>query len=351
MIKYNLLKRLVERGYVSMRKISMVLICGLFCFLSAGCSKGEFLEAAANSGNDAYTEVLMEVGSEKPLEAVLTMPKTPGNPPVVVMVQGSGPSDKDETIEANKPFADIAHGLALQGIASLRYDKRTYTYPTDFSKTYTIDDEVLNDAKNAITLVENDKNLGDIFVLGHSLGGMMAPKIAQENPKVSGLILMAGSPRNLTDIMYDQNVEAVGQAKLPEEKAQETLQEVKTLLDEVKALRQGDTGTYLGIPAEYWVSLNEIDTPAIASGLNIPMLIQQGDADFQVSVAKDYNAWEQVLAGKSNVVFKLYKNLNHLFMESNGKKDISEYQIKSTVSPQVIEDIVLFIKENKTTKE
>lgn len=90
-------------------------------------------------------------------------------------------------------------------------------------------------------------------------------------------------------------------------------------------------------------SLNKINTPEISKSLTIPILILQGKADFQVSPDIDYKAWQDILAGKSNVTFKLYDNLNHLFMQTNGKKDITEYSIKGTVDKQIITDIATWI--------
>ena len=100
------------------------------------------------------------------------------------------------------------------------------------------------------------------------------------------------------------------------------------------------------MPAAYWLSLNEIDTESIAKSLSIPILIQQGSADFQVYADKDYPLWQQVLAGKDNVQFRLYAGLNHLFMPNNGKQDTTEYDIKGHVEQKVIDDIAAFIRQH-----
>ncbi len=315
--------------------------------LCAGCGKGDFYGAAAKGAGGVYDEVIIQVGGDrKPLEAVLTLPRGSGTASVVVLVQGSGPSDRDETIGENKPFADIAQGLAQRGIASLRFDKRTFIYPEDFAEEATIESETLDDVSSAISLMKSEKSVGDIFVLGHSLGGMMAPKIAQDNPDVKGIIMLAGSPRSLADIIYDQNVEVVDKSDVADVIKKVSLEQVREEADKAKAAQPGDTQTYFGMPGEYWASLNAIDTPEIAKSLRIPMLVLQGGADFQVYPDKDFAAWQELLSGRQNATLKLYDNLNHLFMESNGKRDISEYDKKSSVSPEVISDIADFVKAN-----
>ena len=93
------------------------------------------------------------VGTYK-LPGTLTIPKGKGPFPAVVLVQGSGPNDRDETVGANHPFADIAEGLSSRGIVALRYDKRSYAYRDLDSKKATVDDEILQDAIAAVRLLQ-----------------------------------------------------------------------------------------------------------------------------------------------------------------------------------------------------
>ncbi|MDI6863441.1 MAG: DUF3887 domain-containing protein, partial [Pseudothermotoga sp.] len=127
-------------------------------------------------------ECTVEDGRWK-LPAILTLPEGEGPFPAVVLVHGSGPNDRDETIGPNKPFKDIAWGLASRGIAVLRYDKRTKVYPEECARmvdTFTINDETVDDAVNALNLLKKFEKIDEkaIFVLGHSLGATMAPRIA-----------------------------------------------------------------------------------------------------------------------------------------------------------------------------
>ncbi|MDE7298185.1 MAG: alpha/beta fold hydrolase [Lachnospiraceae bacterium] len=311
---------------------------------------------------ERYTEYEVSVGDgAHPLDGLLTLPNGVEKPPVVLLVHGSGQSDKDEMIGAagNAPFADIAHGLAEQGIATLRYNKRYYQYPELVTDDVTIRDEVLDDAAAAIGLLADLEAVDGnrIYVLGHSLGGMLAPCIVQENPQAAGLISMAGSPRGLWEIVYDQNITAMEAAQLGEAEREALAELVRQEYDRVLALVAGvQTGeldkddpalaeALFGVCGYYWASLAEIDTAAIARELTAPMLILQGSADFQVYPDRDYAAWQTILEGKENVSFRLFEGLNHLFMPSNGAMDITEYDQESHVSEEAIQAIAEWIGE------
>src|SRR5581483_16663 len=126
----------------------------------------------------------------------------------VVLVHGSGPNDRDETIGPNKPFRDLAWGLAERGIAVLRYDKRTRVYPGKMAgnPTMTVREETTADAALAVALLRHHDRIDpkNVFVLGHSLGGTLAPRIAADDPLLAGVIIMAGSTRPLLDVAREQ---------------------------------------------------------------------------------------------------------------------------------------------------
>ncbi|MDF2845259.1 MAG: hypothetical protein K0R00_3685, partial [Herbinix sp.] len=92
-----------------------------------------------------------------------------------------------------------------------------------------------------------------------------------------------------------------------------------------------------------WYSLNQLNSGEVAKSLEIPMLFLQGSADFQVNIDKDFMEWKEILKNKTNCTFKEYNNLNHLFMNSNGKSDITEYDIAGKFDGTVIKDIADWI--------
>lgn len=298
-----------------------------------------------------WKEVAVTVG-EKNLPGMLTLPKGVKKPPVVLLIQGSGASDMNESvgIAPNRPFEDIAHGLAEQGIATLRYNKRTYQYPS--AGIDTVEDEILNDATAAVKMLSKDKRIDNkrIYLLGHSLGGILAPKITADNPNIKGFISMAGTLRSLQAVMKDQNEAIINaQVTLTEEQKKASLAQSEAEVNKTLTLKDDDTGVILGAPANYWRSLNAIDSKAIVKKLKVPMLILQGANDFQVYADKDYKLWKTTLKGRKNVTFKLYPGLSHLFManqdSANGAPDITVYNAPNHVKAQVIKDIAVWVKK------
>lgn len=314
-------------------------------------------ESAVNTiENDVLKEIAIKVGAtDYKMDGILTLPKSTEKPPVVILIQGSGSSDMNEQIGENKPFMDIAHGLAALGVASVRYDKRYYSslemLQNDFA-TLTIYDEVIDDANAAIELAAADERLdgNNIFIVGHSLGGMLAPKIAQDNTKVKGFVSIAGTLRKIQDLILDQNKAALDASEeyTDEEKAN-LLKQITDELDKTQNITEpiSPEAVAMGYPLSYWHSMNEIDGAAIVKELTIPMLILQGSDDFQVYADVDFKLWQETLGERENVTYKEYEGLNHLMMTSNGRTDATEYDIAGNVSQEVIDDIGAFINDNK----
>jgi dienelactone hydrolase len=308
-------------------------------------------EVSEPQSTAAWEEAAVKVG-EKGLPGLLTLPKGIKKPPVVLLVQGSGSSDMNESIGKVpvQPFKDIARGLAEQGVASLRYNKRTYQYPWA-TAGITVEYEVLDDAEAAVDLLYADDRVDGnaIYLLGHSLGGMLAPKIAQDNPHVKGIISMAGSLRSLQDIMLDQNKAMINaQPSYSAQQKKALLDQAAAGLEKTKTLDDGGSGYIMGTPTSYWKSLDDIHGMDIIKKVHLPMLILQGNEDFQVPFDKDYKLWQVVLMGRDNVTFRLYDGLSHLFMPGQisptGTPDVSLYNTPQHVDPMVITDIATWVK-------
>lgn len=274
--------------------------------------------------NDSFTETAVQIGEYR-LNGVLTLPADVEQPPVAILIQGSGQSDYDESVGGTKPFRDLAHGLAERGIASVRYNKRFYQCPEagDDPAAVTIRTEVLEDVNAAIRFAEEcgGVNGEKIFLIGHSLGGMLAPAAAGENPAVSGIVSLAGSPRRLEDIICSQYEFQLRQKGLSEDKIEKALLSVYGEAEGVKNVSEGDTDQYFGVSGIYWYSLNQIDSAEAALSLEIPMLFLQGSADMQIYADIDYTAWQALLADRPNCRFRLFDGLGHLFIGEEGTVD------------------------------
>lgn len=311
------------------------------------------------ASNELFEEVSVKIGDTMPLDAILTLPKDISNPPVVLMVHGSGPNDKNSTVYQNAPFKDIAHGLASEGIATLRYDKRTFVYPDEMAELgsdVTIREEVLDDVTLAIDLLKNDTRINPsaIFVLGHSLGGGLTPVIAVENQDIAGIISIAGTLEPMYEVSYAQNKDMetyIETIELEEAIKNQFKDQMEQVEKDIEILRADFSDVpndeiLLGIHAGYQKSAKELAGINFINDVDVPILVLQGSADFQIKSDTDFKLWKEVLKDKENVTFNLYDNLNHLMMPTSGAKDITDYQAKSSVSEQVIDDIALFVNEN-----
>jgi uncharacterized protein len=303
---------------------------------------------------DGFTEREVQVGSgEWALPATLTLPKGERHFSAVVLVHGSGPQDRDETIGPNKPFRDLAWGLASKGVAVLRYEKRTKAHAAKLTrvKDLTVKEEVLDDALAAVDLLRKAQGIDPkkIFVLGHSLGAMAAPRLAQLDPSIAGLIVMAGASRPIEEALVEQldYVLSLEKNLSDQEKArvEKMKKEAAQLVNPKLSPEDFAAGTLLGATFAYWKTLRDLHATETAAKIKQPMLIQQGGRDYQVTTA-DFELWKKALSGRKNVELKSYPKLNHLFMVGEGKGKPAEYDKEGHVAREVIDDIVAWVKEH-----
>jgi len=292
-----------------------------------------------------------------PLNGLLTLPVHAARPvPAVVFVHGSGASNMDEKVGKLTPFKDLADGLAKHGIASIRYDKRSFAHGfkmlRDKSLEVTVKTETMDDAVLAAEMLKKDSRIDPerIFIVGHSMGGMLAPRIDCEGGNFKGLIIMAGSPRRLEEIMLDQNEAVLRSVKgLVQWIVKKQVRKITGMFDglyqlsdeEAKAKKVGG-----GTTLYYFKEMGEHPASDYLTASEKPILILQGEKDFQATAHKDFEAYKQLLAGKNNVTFRLYENLNHAFVPSvygNIMKAKQEYNIEQHISEEVIADIANWI--------
>ena len=309
----------------------------------------EALEATPLPAGLAEQEISVGEG-EWVLPGTITAP-TRGAPfSAVVLVHGSGPNDRDETVGANKPFRDLAWGLAERGIVVLRYEKRTRQYRErlmDNTVGFTVEEETVDDAVAAVERLRQLDGIDPdrIVVLGHSLGGMLAPRIGAREPGVAGLVVMAGAARPLQDLIVDQvnYLAELDSTVTGSERAR--LEQIEQEAARLLALTDADslsTERILGAHPSYWLDLAGYDPVSVATELSVPMLILHGGRDYQVTEA-DFTLWQEALAGDPRVTFKVYPSLNHLFIAGEGPSQPSEYSVPGHVAGEVLDDIAAWV--------
>lgn len=287
------------------------------------------------------------------LSAELILPENCDKCPVVVMVHGSGPSNMDEESGPNKVFYDLAMGLAAQGIASLRYDKRSFVYKDEYqdkNKQFDLGEETIDDAVAAVRALSQffmlDTN--KIAVLGHSLGGYAAPLIAQREPSIDRLILFAAPARPLQDVIVDQYIflsNVDGRFSRGEKRAVKKQKNIaKTISERTydKEAKAEELMVYW--PGKWWESVEDYNPPKTLKDLQMPALVLQGESDYQVLPNKDFTLWQQELSSDL-AKFRLYPGLNHLFIEGKGSMGPGQYLEPGNVSIEVIEDIANWLKK------
>ena len=300
--------------------------------------------------------IIVGENTEYPLNGLLTLPEKLMDPaPAVVMVHGSGPSNMDEKIMKLTPFKDLAEGLAKHGIASIRYDKRTFAYARKMAKECpTVRVETIDDALLAIALLRRDPRIDSdrSCILGHSMGAMLAPRIDAEGGDVKGFVLMAGTPYRLEDVVLRQLRQA-GSSKSALKwivrlehrlfaKKFATLYQMSD--DDAKKKKfAGNLSLY------YFKEMGQRTAADYLMDTDKPALILQGGRDFQTLAEDDFEKFRELLNGRKNTVFKLYPALNHAFVNAlcdDILKTSKEYGVERHIGEDVIADIAEFIHDN-----
>lgn len=285
------------------------------------------------------------------LPGTLTLPVGKKKVPLVILVHGSGPNDRDETVGPNKPFRDLAWGLAERGIATVRYEKRTKVYgaacvPEGREMDY--DTESVDDAVAITTWVKTlpEIDADSVYVLGHSLGATLAPRIAERADGVAGIILVAALARPFEDAIVEQ-VSYISSLRDSSGSAKKQIEEIKKQADNTKKLGTSEFDDkiplLLGVPRSYWEFANAYKPVEVAVKLTLPMLILQGERDYQVTM-EDFGLWRLGLLRNKNAFFKSYPKLNHMLQEGSGKATPFEYERESPVVGYVMDDIASFIR-------
>ena len=299
--------------------------------------------------------IVVGAGTDYPLKGLLTLPEGEPPFPAAVLVHGSGPSNMDEKIYRLTPFRDLAEGLAQRGVATLRYDKRTFAHAKKMKRScVTVREETIEDAIRGAELLRSDSRIDSdrLFLIGHSMGAMLAPRIDAEGGGFRGMVLMAGSPCRLEEIMVRQFRQAGAQggpmkliARLEDRMFSRKFEGLYEMSEE-EARRKKFAG-----PMSLWY-FKEMGRKTAADYLletEKPVLILQGGKDFQVLPSVDYAQFQELLRDRKNTEFRLYEDLNHLFVKgiyNDILKAGKEYQVEQHIGPEVLNDIAAFLLGN-----
>ena len=281
----------------------------------------------------------------------LTLPLDAESFPVLIILQGSGTHDVDGTIGPNKIYRDLAYGLATMGIGVVRMEKRFYGKSQELYETImpSIEDEYTNDALYTIEWVRSLPGARQIVLGGHSLGGMVAPKIASMSHHVDGIVLLASTTRRLIEVIKDQNQAIFDglEPLTPELKALKD--QVFAFFDRVVSHEASPEEMLDTIPVSYLYELDGYDPLYWLEKTDCPVLVLHAEDDFQVT-DKDYLPLKEAFYGRESFSFVSFPGLSHLFMDSKGMRDLESmdsvmelYSIPAHVDEGVIRVLVEWI--------
>jgi alpha/beta superfamily hydrolase len=302
------------------------------------------------------------------LEGTITKPNTKGKFPAVILVTGSGPQDRDETLFGHKPFKVLADYLTRNGIIVLRYDDRGVGKSEGSFDKSTIDD-FSKDALSALDFLKKQPNIdiNKIGIIGHSEGGLIANLLAGQGVStVSFIVTLAAPAIPIRDLMVEQ-LYSVGKSEgmsefqlvmakeinkknfdvvksdLNTEEAYAQLKKNMNILEESdkNAVVRKEMLTLLAPAYRYFV---RIDPTNFIKKIYIPVFGAFGTLDVQVPSTLNLLGYHDNLPKNSKTVLKEYEGMNHLFQKAKTGK-VSEYaQIDETINEQVLKDITEWIK-------
>lgn len=304
--------------------------------------------------SDFYSarDVTVQTG-DYTLPGTFYYPSSGKNIPVVVLIHGAGFHDRHSTFGPNKPFRDLAVGMASFGVGVLCFDKRTYVYPDLLSAekdSFTVKEEIIYDAISAVELAMSlpESDPENIFILGHGFGGMIASRIAAEKSGIAGIIKMAANARPFEDVILEQ----VKHQALYSEDNDHTEDMLRIYEFQVMRVKKGDFTNVsaselpMNYPPSFWIDLDNYDHIEYSKNIPNPMLILQGERDYQVTI-EDFEIWKRELDGKDNISFVSFPGLNHLMVPGIGRSTPAEYEFPGNVAIDVILDIVEWIMDHR----
>ncbi|UKJ06424.1 alpha/beta hydrolase family protein [Solitalea lacus] len=313
------------------------------------------------------------------LSGTFTRPKAEGKYPTVVLISGSGPQDRDETISGHKLFLVIADYLTNQGFAVLRFDDRGFGQSTGSfanSSLYNFADDV----RSAIEYLKkrSDVNVKQIGLVGHSEGGYIAPLIASTNKDVAYLVLLAAPGTKGEQVLLEQSALLMRANNAPQNRIDLELETIErcasiikeadknqeyelkkefdnyfTKLSQLESLGNLNKDAFIASRINIWmapwfVNFLKFDPTPYLIKIKCPVLALNGTKDLQVPYQSNLSALKSALdrAGNKRCTFAAMEGLNHLFQTAN-KGTVDEYQSSAeTFSPKALQLIGDWLKQH-----
>jgi pimeloyl-ACP methyl ester carboxylesterase len=306
------------------------------------------------------------------LAGTLTLPRTAGPHPAVLLITGSGPQDRDEALMGHRPFLVISDYLTRQGIAVLRVDDRGVGKSTGkFAEATTVD--FASDARAGVDFLKTRKDIDAkrIGLIGHSEGAVIAPMLAAESDDIAFIVMLAGPGVSGAEVIEEQQYRINRAMGMPEEAARKSQQVERSILDVVKTekddavaarkMREALERAIASLPEDQrkaqqamranleqqmktltsaWFRAFLLYDPAAAlRKVKAPVLAMSGELDLQVAPSQNLPAIAAALEAGGNRDYQLVKlpRLNHLFQTAKTGSPMEYSKIEETFAPVALE--------------
>lgn len=298
-----------------------------------------------------------------PIQGTFTLPGNAAGPfPTLLILPGSGPTDRDSAIGPNAPLRDLARALAAQGVASLRCDKASFRLRKAFQSadpvqikaarerfgTVTFEDEYQRDALPCLEWLAARRETRQLLLCGHSMGSVASAEIAAISSRVAGVILLAGPARGTDTLLIEQTRYQLGVVReAPQAQVDAQVERIRKVFEQVRSGKFPASQNIMGAPVRYWKNLLARPlTPEVLSGLKQPVLVIQGGKDCQVRKT-DYDLLVAALKARKAPHEALFlPELNHLFMPCVGPSTGVEYRVKGTLDPRLPKAVATWVQRN-----
>lgn len=276
-------------------------------------------------------------------EGVLSVPKTSSMPPLVIIVGGSGPTSMDATSGSNKPYKDLAWGLASKGVAVYRYNKRTCNKENLIKQdllTFGLKEEYADDLKALIQYFQRSGKIDPerIYILGHSQGGFMLPYFAKENnSKIKGYISLAGNFSTIAEMLPYQfrYLQSLSSDTAVVQAYNAYIAKAGYMQRNATNPKASPDSMISGMTVHYMLDMEKNKPANLVKYISAkPVLLIQGGRDYQVPVT-ELELWKNALRNSCCATFKTFDKLNHLMLEGEGISGPAEYSIPSNIPEYV----------------
>lgn len=277
------------------------------------------------------------------LEGTLTIPPGEGPHPAALLISGSGPQDRDETIMGHKPFWVLADHLSRQGIAVLRVDDRGVGGSTG-SVSESTGADFAQDAAAALAMLRKHPRIDAdrVGVIGHSEGGVVGPRVASVDAKVAFVVMMAGTGVPGDQVVRKQAVELVRASGASEAQVETVRVQQDATIDAILAAKSVEDAQ-AAVPASAGASISpwfmdfvRYDPAPALRAVRCPVLVLQGDLDLQVLPDQNLPAIRSALEDNDRVSVVQFPGLNHLFQTAKTGLPAEYASIEQTLAPEVL---------------